>query len=111
MKAITGWRVVNDNRVLELSIDPAQILNKNALVMCALFSEKSVADKSLWVKPVQKRIRILSKGSCVDDELIPFGTFLKELINSRSLEYKNFADAVFNLNRKYKITVLDFSKT
>ena len=52
VKEVRSRAVVNDNAVFQVSINSAQILHKDAIVECALLSEKSIGYQVLGIQPI-----------------------------------------------------------
>lgn len=56
---IRGWRVIDDNGILEVAPNLGQIFDVVALMVVATFAEKTMVDNVVDVQLVQQRITVL----------------------------------------------------
>ena len=84
MKDVACWRIVDDDRVLEIPANLAQVLDVVALVVVAALAEQSVVDNVVDVQLVKQRVAILGNRRSEDDNLVELTDALEEGINARS---------------------------
>lgn len=85
LHGVTGRAVVNNEHLVEVSAQSAQVFDVHALELQAVLSIKTKFNAAGWIEKVNHRISIIGEGGRKDDHLKELCRLAKELIHTRTL--------------------------
>ena len=86
MEDVARWRIVDDDRLTEITSDLAEILDVISLMIVATFSEQSVMDNMMDVELIQERISVLADRRGKYYNLVQLADSLQKRVDTGSLD-------------------------
>lgn len=78
VEEIWHGRIVDDDALSEVAIDQRQVFDVVSIMQDTVFTVQSMTNGSFRVQSVQKRIRVFTQTSSVDDNFVVLCHFSKE---------------------------------
>ena len=100
-------RVVDDDRLPQITSHLAEILDVVALMVVAAFSKQPVVNDVVNVELVQQRVAIFRDRCCEDHDLVQLANALQERIHTRPFDDINVVRLPFDLDWYREIGLME----
>lgn len=97
MEDVRAGAVVDDDGLLQVPVEQAQVLDVVALVVDAGLAEEAGPDGVLRIEQVEEGIGVLVEGGGVDHHLVVLGHLDQELVNAGALHHVDEVDDILDL--------------